>query len=87
MVLAIARRGGARPFGLVDDTIGNTGGLRFEDEPVRHKILDAIGDLALLAAPLRGELSLHRCGHRLLRALLQRAVRSGALQLAQKPLP
>src|SRR3990172_88472 len=29
------------------------GGLRFADEPARHKVLDAIGDLALLGAPLR----------------------------------
>ncbi len=51
----------------------NPGGLRMEDEFVCHKLLDAIGDLALAGAPLRGRFRAHRPGHalhnRLLRAL------------------
>lgn len=39
--------------------------LRFEDEFVRHKILDAIGDLALLGSPLIGHVVVHRGGHAL----------------------
>ncbi|MBI2832829.1 MAG: UDP-3-O-acyl-N-acetylglucosamine deacetylase [Acidobacteria bacterium] len=39
--------------------------LRFEDEFVRHKILDAIGDLALVGYPLVGHLVVHRGGHAL----------------------
>lgn len=50
--------------------------LRFSDEPVRHKVLDAVGDLALLGAPIDGRLRLHLAGHRLhvaaLRALVLR---------------
>ena len=47
--------------------IGETGilnnALRFADEFVRHKILDAIGDLALLGHPVVGHLVAHRGGH------------------------
>ncbi|MGI8906910.1 MAG: UDP-3-O-acyl-N-acetylglucosamine deacetylase [Candidatus Sumerlaeaceae bacterium] len=38
--------------------------LRFPDEPVRHKILDFIGDLALLGRPLKGHFLAWRSGHR-----------------------
>ena len=47
--------------------IGDTGvlnnGLRFDDEFVRHKILDVIGDMALVGYPLIGHLVAHRGGH------------------------
>ena len=39
--------------------------LRFEDEFVRHKILDAVGDLALVGYPVVGHLVAHRAGHAL----------------------
>jgi len=39
--------------------------LRFEDEFVRHKILDAIGDLSLVGFPVIGHLVAHRAGHAL----------------------
>jgi UDP-3-O-[3-hydroxymyristoyl] N-acetylglucosamine deacetylase len=52
----------------------NAEGLRFTDEFIRHKLLDAIGDLYLLGRPLLGAFSAHKSGHalnnRLLRALL-----------------
>jgi UDP-3-O-[3-hydroxymyristoyl] N-acetylglucosamine deacetylase len=59
---------------VVDATrVLNPGGLRRPDEFVRHKLLDAVGDLALAGAPLRGRFVAHRSGHtlnnRLLRAL------------------
>jgi UDP-3-O-[3-hydroxymyristoyl] N-acetylglucosamine deacetylase len=51
----------------------NPAGLRMSDEFVRHKLLDAVGDLALAGAPLRARFVGHRTGHtlnnRLLRAL------------------
>lgn len=37
--------------------------LRFENEIVRHKILDLIGDLSLLGHPLKGRIVAKRCGH------------------------
>jgi len=49
--------------------IGDTGvlnsGLRFDDECVRHKILDVIGDMALVGHPMIGHLVAHRGGHAL----------------------
>ncbi|HVR30528.1 MAG TPA: UDP-3-O-acyl-N-acetylglucosamine deacetylase [Thermoanaerobaculia bacterium] len=45
--------------------------LRFPDEPVRHKALDAIGDLALLGSPIWGHLTVERGGHALHLALLE----------------
>ena len=48
-----------------DDRIINREGLRFADEFVRHKALDAIGDLALAGAPILGAYRSRRGGHRL----------------------
>ncbi len=44
-------------------TVLNEGGLRFNDEFIRHKVLDLIGDLALLGYPLLGHVIAHRAGH------------------------
>jgi len=59
---------------LDDYRVLNEDGLRYEDEFVKHKILDAIGDLYLLGHCLIGEFSGYKSGHglnnRLLRALL-----------------
>ena len=55
------------------DRVLSPGGLRHEDEPVRHKMLDAVGDLSLAGAPILGRYTGIRAGHamtnRLLRAL------------------
>jgi UDP-3-O-[3-hydroxymyristoyl] N-acetylglucosamine deacetylase len=55
------------------EKILNEEGLRYEDEFVRHKTLDAVGDLSLAGAPILGHFHGVRCGHslnnRLLRAL------------------
>ena len=51
--------------GLDDQGIMNEEGLRFEDEFVRHKMLDAIGDLYLLGMPVLGEFVGYRSGHHL----------------------
>ncbi|MCL7464406.1 UDP-3-O-acyl-N-acetylglucosamine deacetylase [Phaeovulum sp. NW3] len=55
------------------DRVLSPGGLRHADEAVRHKMLDALGDLALAGAPILGRYSGTRAGHamtnRLLRAL------------------
>ena len=49
----------------------NPDGLRFEDEFVKHKVLDAIGDLYLLGHPLIGAFSGFKSGHALNNALLR----------------
>ncbi len=48
-----------------DNTVINPGGLRFPDEFVRHKTLDAVGDLALAGLPFIGCFRSYRGGHRL----------------------
>jgi UDP-3-O-[3-hydroxymyristoyl] N-acetylglucosamine deacetylase len=48
-----------------DDRIINREGLRYSDEFVRHKALDAVGDLALAGAPILGAYASRRGGHRL----------------------
>ncbi|MFK5893883.1 MAG: UDP-3-O-acyl-N-acetylglucosamine deacetylase [Pseudomonadota bacterium] len=53
-----------------DDTILNEDGLRSTDEFVKHKILDAIGDLYLLGHSLIGSFSGHKAGHELNNKLL-----------------
>jgi UDP-3-O-[3-hydroxymyristoyl] N-acetylglucosamine deacetylase len=56
---------------LDDSKILNEGGLRYEDEFVKHKILDAIGDLYLLGYPIIGEFEAYKSGHALNNALLR----------------
>jgi UDP-3-O-[3-hydroxymyristoyl] N-acetylglucosamine deacetylase len=71
-------RGGSLDNAIVMDEyrILNSGGLRYEDEFVRHKILDAIGDLYLIGHPLLASYEAHKAGHalnnQLLLALLER---------------
>jgi len=63
--------------GSLDNAVvfGNDGplneSLRFEDEAVRHKMLDLVGDLALLGAPLMGLVEAHAAGHAMHVALAQ----------------
>ncbi|MGR3494328.1 UDP-3-O-acyl-N-acetylglucosamine deacetylase [Citreimonas sp.] len=47
-------------------------GLRHADEPVRHKMLDALGDLSLAGAPILGHYDGHKAGHAMTNALLRR---------------
>jgi UDP-3-O-[3-hydroxymyristoyl] N-acetylglucosamine deacetylase len=49
----------------------NPEGLRFKDEFVRHKVLDALGDLSLLGLPLLASIELHRAGHELQTRIIQ----------------
>jgi UDP-3-O-[3-hydroxymyristoyl] N-acetylglucosamine deacetylase len=64
--------GGSLENAIVIGDAGVLNPLRFEDEFVRHKILDAIGDLALLGYPLIGHVVAHRAGHALHTALAAR---------------
>lgn len=61
-------------IGLDDQGVMNKEGLRNKDEFVRHKILDAVGDLYMVGHPIIGEFTAHKSGHalnnQLLRALL-----------------
>jgi UDP-3-O-[3-hydroxymyristoyl] N-acetylglucosamine deacetylase len=71
----LALGGGLDNAIVMDDyKVLNADGLRYNDEFVKHKILDAMGDLYLLGQPLIGAYSAFRSGHalnnRLLRELL-----------------
>jgi UDP-3-O-[3-hydroxymyristoyl] N-acetylglucosamine deacetylase len=75
--MGLARGGSMENCLVIDgDTLANPEGLRFEDEFVRHKVLDALGDLYLLGAPLIARFESVRGGHelnnRLARALIAR---------------
>ena len=56
-------------FGIEHNIIQGANGilngkvLRFKNEPVRHKTLDLIGDLALLGVPIKGHVTAARAGH------------------------
>lgn len=65
-------RGGSLDNAIVikGDTVMNDGGLRYVDEFVRHKLLDAIGDMALAGAPLRGRFHGNCSGHSMNNQLL-----------------
>ncbi len=58
-------KGGSLNNAVVFDggSVLNEDGLRFPDEPVRHKLLDLLGDLSLLGKPLRGHFSAVKSGH------------------------
>ncbi|MEQ1657965.1 MAG: UDP-3-O-acyl-N-acetylglucosamine deacetylase [Hylemonella sp.] len=73
----LALGGGLDNAIVMDDyKVLNAGGLRYDDEFVKHKILDAMGDLYILGKPLLASYSAFRSGHamnnKLLRELLQR---------------
>lgn len=57
----------------------NEGGLRFADEPCRHKALDLVGDLALIGRPLLGEVVAERAGHAMHVALVARIMSDASL--------
>src|SRR4029079_12137851 len=67
--------GGSLENAIVLGETGVLNPLRYEDEFVRHKILDAIGDLALLRHPIQGHLVVHRGGHALHTALAAELLR------------
>ena len=60
---------------LTRDGVMNPEGLRFPDEACRHKILDLVGDLALLGYPLIGHVVAERAGHAMHYALVSRLLR------------
>ena len=63
----------ADPDGLIDNQ------LRFEDECVRHKTLDLVGDLALVGCDLVGQFVAYRSGHRLNASLAKALLAEGKI--------
>lgn len=71
----LALGGGLDNVIVMDDyKVLNAGGLRYDDEFVKHKILDAMGDLYLLGKPLLASYSAFRSGHALNNLLLRELV-------------
>jgi UDP-3-O-[3-hydroxymyristoyl] N-acetylglucosamine deacetylase len=72
--------GGSLDNAIVIDefAILNPGGLRYPDEFVRHKVLDALGDLAFLGMPLVGRFTARKSGHALNQALVRKILADAA---------
>lgn len=86
--MGLARGGSLENAVVVDGArVMNPEGLRFPDEFVRHKILDAVGDLYLAGMPILGRYEAHKAGHalnnHLLRTLFQHPA---AWQIVEAPL-
>lgn len=71
-------RGGSLDNAVVLDTesVMNPGGLRFANEFVRHKMLDALGDLVTLGMPLMGHIVLYKAGHDVMNRLVRKIIES-----------
>jgi UDP-3-O-[3-hydroxymyristoyl] N-acetylglucosamine deacetylase len=61
------------------DRVSNPGGLRYADEPCRHKALDLIGDLALLGRPLLGRVVAYKAGHAMHAQLVKQIMSDASL--------
>ncbi|HEY1088896.1 MAG TPA: UDP-3-O-acyl-N-acetylglucosamine deacetylase [Archangium sp.] len=73
--MGLARGGSLENAVVVDDfSILNPEGLRFPDEFVRHKLLDALGDVALLGRPVIGALTVYKTGHALNQKLVAKVL-------------
>ena len=73
--MGLARGGSLDNAVVVDDfSILNPEGLRFPDEFVRHKLLDALGDVALLGRPVIGALTVYKTGHALNQKLVSKVL-------------
>jgi UDP-3-O-[3-hydroxymyristoyl] N-acetylglucosamine deacetylase len=85
------RQRGLALGGSLDNAVvlGETGPLnilRFEDEFVRHKILDAVGDLALVGYPILGHVVIQRGGHALHTALAAQLLQQrNAWEIVEQP--
>jgi UDP-3-O-[3-hydroxymyristoyl] N-acetylglucosamine deacetylase len=73
-------RGGSLENAIVVDefSILNPEGLRFPDEFARHKVLDAVGDLALFGLPVIGHLTAVKSGHAMNQALVRKVLADAA---------
>jgi UDP-3-O-[3-hydroxymyristoyl] N-acetylglucosamine deacetylase len=76
----LARGGSVENAVVLDDRGVVNGPLRFKDEFVRHKILDLVGDLALIGRPIAGEITAYRAGHALHSRFVEAILRAAAAQ-------
>jgi len=76
----LARGGSVENAVVLDDRGVVNGPLRFKDEFVRHKILDLVGDLALVGRPIAGEITAYRAGHALHSKFVARILEAAAAE-------
>jgi len=74
--VGLARGGSVENAIVLDERGVISGPLRFRDEFVRHKVLDLVGDLALIGRPIVGEITAHRAGHALHSRFVERVLAS-----------
>ena len=70
---------------IADDGPVGDNAYRFDDEPVRHKIIDLIGDLYLLGMPIQGRIVAYKSGHALNHALVRQFLDHHKQRRAQTP--
>ncbi|MBN1573129.1 MAG: UDP-3-O-[3-hydroxymyristoyl] N-acetylglucosamine deacetylase [Deltaproteobacteria bacterium] len=68
---------------ISDKGVLNPDGLRFPDECVRHKCLDALGDLALFGMPIIGKFTAYKSGHKLNHLLLKELAKTGRYEVVE----
>lgn len=92
--VGLARGGSVENAVVLDDRGVVNGPLRFRDEFVRHKILDLVGDLALIGRPIVGEITASRAGHAMHSRFVEKVLRAAAAQereleavVSPKPVP
>lgn len=79
----LARGGSLENAVVVADHGYMNGGLRFDNECVRHKILDLVGDMALMGCRIEGHFVVHKGGHHMHTALIQKLLaRRSAFQIS-----
>ncbi|MGZ8853637.1 MAG: UDP-3-O-acyl-N-acetylglucosamine deacetylase, partial [Thermoanaerobaculia bacterium] len=81
----LARGGTVENCIVLDDNGVLNGPLRFKDEFVRHKILDLVGDLALIGRPVVGEITANRAGHALHSRFVEKILRASEAEAATAP--
>lgn len=75
-------KGGSLDNALVCDREGWKQPLRYPDEPVRHKLIDLLGDLSLLGFPVQAHILAYKAGHNLHHRLSQQILASGGIHFA-----
>ncbi len=81
----LARGGSVENAIVLDDRGVINGPLRFRDEFVRHKILDLVGDLALIGRPIVGEITAYRAGHALHSRFVEKIIAAAEAQDEPQP--
>jgi UDP-3-O-[3-hydroxymyristoyl] N-acetylglucosamine deacetylase len=76
----LARGGSVENAVVLDDRGVVNRPLRFKDEFVRHKILDLVGDLALIGRPIAGEIVAHKAGHAMHSRFVEKILQAAAAQ-------